>query len=41
MTAAGKAHSLFLTEEGRVFSCGFSEYGELGVPLVEVQKNID
>ena len=41
MTAAGKAHSLFLTEEGRVFSCGFSEYGELGVPLIELERGVD
>ena len=31
MTACGKAHSLFLSKEGRVFSSGFNEYGELGI----------
>jgi len=31
MTACGKAHSLFLSKEGRLFACGFNEYGELGV----------
>ena len=27
MTACGKAHSLFLTKEGRMYSCGFNEFG--------------
>ena len=31
MTAAGDAHSLFLTDLGEVYSCGFNEYGELGI----------
>lgn len=31
MTACGKAHTLFLSKEGRLFACGFNEYGELGV----------
>ena len=33
MVAAGHNHSLFLTELGEVFSCGFNEFGELGLGL--------
>eukprot|EP00947_MAST-08B_sp_MAST-8B-sp1_P001048 g1048.t1 len=28
--SAGYAHSLFLTEDGKVYSCGWGEYGTLG-----------
>ena len=31
MTAAGEAHSLFLTDLGEIYSCGFNEFGELGI----------
>jgi alpha-tubulin suppressor-like RCC1 family protein len=31
MTAAGDSHSLFLTDLGEVYSCGFNEFGELGI----------
>ena len=31
MTAAGKHHSLFLTELGHVYSAGLNEFGQLGV----------
>jgi len=29
--AAGKFHSLFLTETGKVFASGYNKYGQLGV----------
>ena len=31
MTAAGEAHSLFLTDLGEIYSCGYNEFGELGI----------
>ena len=39
MTACGSHHSLFLSREGRIFACGFNEYGELGVEMGD-QKNL-
>ena len=35
MTACGRAHSLFLTKEGRLYACGFNEFGELGIDMGE------
>ena len=29
--AAGKFHSLFLTESGKLFSVGYNKYGQLGI----------
>jgi len=34
MTAAGTSHSLFLTEVGDVYACGFNEFGELGLGIL-------
>ena len=31
MTAAGRSHSLFLSELGQVYSAGYNEYGQLGI----------
>ena len=29
--SAGKFHSLFLTESGRLFGLGYNKYGQLGI----------
>jgi alpha-tubulin suppressor-like RCC1 family protein len=41
MTAAGRNHSLFLTELSQVFSAGFNEFGQLGVKTDSMQIRIN
>ena len=38
MTAAGNNHSLFLTKEGRMYACGYNQYGELGITIKDKSK---
>lgn len=40
MTACGRAHSLFLTKEGRLYACGFNEFGELGIDMGEAAQGL-
>lgn len=42
MTACGESHSLFLSSLGDVYSCGYNEFGELGLgplPIMIGQDN--
>eukprot|EP00350_Pseudokeronopsis_sp_OXSARD2_P006423 CAMPEP_0170553242 /NCGR_PEP_ID=MMETSP0211-20121228/11046_1 /TAXON_ID=311385 /ORGANISM="Pseudokeronopsis sp., Strain OXSARD2" /LENGTH=54 /DNA_ID=CAMNT_0010861425 /DNA_START=303 /DNA_END=467 /DNA_ORIENTATION=+ len=44
MTAAGENHSLYLSELGEVYSCGYNEYGELGIgmePMMGKERELD
>lgn len=36
---AGQHHSLFLTEDGRVLSCGRPTYGRLGRPDLDINSD--
>ena len=39
MCAAGRNHSLFLTEVGSVWVAGFNEFGQLGTEQSDDQRN--